>query len=194
MMLAPMSARRVAGLAAAVTMLTATGCTLNRPEDPVVIGGAQVPALHDVSAGDVVAFRWFNDAWHQVPVQVDERKSVDLGTVYNTTPVGFVTTVYADPGTFTGADPNADVDADDELALMARDVGLEAPSGAARPAGTNAGGVKVRVVSTLGGDHARRLGLPVRAQRRPQPGGRRALRRLRVPPAVRAVQDDVQGP
>ena len=56
-------------------------------------------------------------------MQVDERKSVDLGAVYNSTPMGFVTTVYADPGTFTGADANANVDADDEVAFMAKDVG-----------------------------------------------------------------------
>jgi hypothetical protein len=60
--------------------------------------------------------------------------------------------VYADPGTFTGADSNANVDADDEIALMARDTGLEAPAGTQRPAGVVAGsGVKVRVRTTLGG-------------------------------------------
>ena len=146
-----MSARGLVRLVAAATALTVTGCTLNRPEDPVVMSGAQVPALQDVTAGDVVAFRWFNNAWDQVPVQVDERKSVDLGTVYNSTPMGFATTVYADPGTFTGADGDADVDADDELAFMAKDVGLEAPSGTAAPAGVVAGAVKVRVRTTLGG-------------------------------------------
>ena len=101
-----MSAGGLVRLALALTALTVTGCTLNRPQDPVVLTGAQVPALASVSAGDVVAFRWFN-GWDQVPVQVDERKPVDLGAVYNSTPMGFVTTVYADPGTFTGADANA---------------------------------------------------------------------------------------
>jgi hypothetical protein len=134
----------------AVTAVTVTGCTLNRPEDPVVLSGAQVPALASVSAGDVVAFRWFN-AWDQVPVQVDERKSIDLGAVYNGSALGFVTTVYADPGTFTGADANGDVDADDELAFMAKDVGPQAPSDATDPAGVVAGsGVKVKVHSSLG--------------------------------------------
>ena len=72
-----------------------------------------------MAAGDVVAFNWGDD-WHQVPVQVDERKQVDLGTVYNSTATGFVTTVYADPDTFTGADANPNVDADDEIAFRAR--------------------------------------------------------------------------
>ena len=45
-------------LALAVVALTVTGCTLNRPEDPVVLNGSQLPALSSVSAGDVVAFRY----------------------------------------------------------------------------------------------------------------------------------------
>jgi hypothetical protein len=49
-------------LAAAAGALALTGCTLNRPDDPVVMTGAQLPALSSVAAGDVVAFRWFN-AW-----------------------------------------------------------------------------------------------------------------------------------
>jgi hypothetical protein len=146
-----MTARRLATLAAAAT-LTFTGCTLNRPEDPVVLTGADVPALSSVPAGDVVAFRWL-EAWQQVPVQVDERKPIDLGQVYNGAFGGYTTTVYTDPGTFTGADTNANVDADDEIALMARDTGVEAPGGTSAPNGVVAGsGVKVRVRSTLGGE------------------------------------------
>ncbi len=145
-----MSAGGLTRLALAVTALTVTGCTLNRPEDPVVLTGAQVPALASVGAGDVVAFRWV-DAWDQVPVQVDERKAVDLGAVYNGGPLGFVTTVYADPGTFTGADANPNVDSDDEVAFMAKDVGSQAPSDATNPAGVVAGsGVRVKVHSSLG--------------------------------------------
>jgi hypothetical protein len=133
-----------------VTALTVTGCTLNRPEDPVVLTGAQVPALASVRAGDVVAFRWV-DGWDQVPVQVDERKAVDLGAVYNSGPLGFVTTVYADPGTFTGADANPNVDSDDEVAFMAKDVGSQAPADATNPTGVIAGsGVRVKVHSSLG--------------------------------------------
>jgi hypothetical protein len=144
--------RRGLALAGAAGLLALTGCTLNRPEDPVVMTGAQLPALNDVAAGDVVAFRWVN-GWDQVPVQVDERKVVDYGTVYNQAPTGFTLTAYADPGTFTGADADPDVDANDELVFMAKDAGLEAPSDAAAPAGVVAGsGLKVRVRSTLGGE------------------------------------------
>jgi hypothetical protein len=142
----------LARLALAVGALTVTGCTLNRPSDPVVLTGAQLPALSSVAAGDVVAFRWV-DGWDQVPVQVDERKDVNFTNVYNSAvSANFVTTVYADPGTFTGADANANVDADDEVVFMAKDVGLEAPGDTTNPAGVVAGsGAKVKVRSTLGG-------------------------------------------
>src|SRR5215218_9508649 len=147
-----MSARRLACVAAAGMTLVVTGCTLNRPQDPVVITGAKVPSLATVAARDVVAFRWLNGSWLQSPVQVDERKQVDFGTVYNGAAIGFATTVYADPGTFTGADANPNVDSDDEIAFMARDTGLEAPSDASSPPGVVLGsGVKLRVRSTLGG-------------------------------------------
>ena len=147
-----MSTGGLAKLALAVVALGVTGCTLNRPEDPVVLTGAQLPALASVSAGDVVAFRWVN-SWDQVPVQVDERKQVNFTTVYNNAvSANFTATVYADPGTFTGADADGNVDADDELVFMAKDVGLQAPGDATDPAGVVAGsGVKVKVTTTLGG-------------------------------------------
>src|SRR4051812_12965165 len=143
--------RGLAWMALAGVALTVAGCTLNRPEDPVVMTGAQLPALQRVAAGDVVAFRYVN-GWQQMPVQVDERKQVNFTTVYNNTvSANFTTTVYADPGTFTGADSNANVDADDEIAFMAKDVGVQAPSDATTPAGAVAGsGVKVKVHSSLG--------------------------------------------
>ena len=143
--------RRLAWGALAGVALTVTGCTLNRPEDPVVMTGAQLPALQSVAAGDVVAFRWIN-GWQQRPVQVDERKQINFGTVYNgTVSANFTTTVYADPNTFTGGDSNANVDADDEIAFMAKDVGVQAPSDAGTPTGVVAGsGVKVKVHSALG--------------------------------------------
>ena len=62
--------RRLAWVSLAGVALTVTGCTLSRPEDPVVMTGAQLPALQSVAAGDVVAFRWIN-GWQQMPVQVD---------------------------------------------------------------------------------------------------------------------------
>jgi hypothetical protein len=64
---------------AAVAGLALSGCVAQRPEDPVVITGAQVPRLAGATPGSVVAFRWLDGRWEQVPVQVDERAQVDLG-------------------------------------------------------------------------------------------------------------------
>jgi hypothetical protein len=144
-----MRARSLVGLVACALLVS--GCTLGRPADPVVITGATVPSFQNVAAGDLVAFSWV-DGWAQVPVQVDERKQVDFGTVYNSTAMGFTTTVYADPNTFTGADANTNVDADDEIAFRANDAGLEAPGDAGIPAGVVAGtGVKVSLSTFIDG-------------------------------------------
>ena len=135
---------------AAVAVTALTGCVAQRPEDPVVLTGSQVPRLVGAQPGAVVAFRWLNDRWEQVPVQVDERALVDLGRVYNSTPAGVTTLTYTDSGTFTGADPNPNVDADDEIALMGIDSGVRAPAGS-RPAGVVAGsGQEVRIDDTTG--------------------------------------------
>src|SRR5690606_35299587 len=53
----------------------------NRSTDPVVIQGSLVGSLNGVPVGDIVAFRWVN-GWSQIPVQVDQRKTVELNTVY----------------------------------------------------------------------------------------------------------------
>ncbi len=126
----------VAGLAAA----PASGGAASRDADPVVVTGAQAPALAGADPGRVVAFRRGGSGWEQVPVQVDERAVVNLGQIYG--PAGGSRTsalVYTDPQTFTGADPDPTVDANDELALMWRDTGARAPSGAAPPPGVRAG-------------------------------------------------------
>ena len=147
-----MPTKRLLPLTAVGLALTFAGCTLDRPDDPVVLTGANVPTLSSVAAGDVVAFRWVN-GWTQLPVQVDERKQVNFTQVYNNAySANFTTTVYADAGTFTGTDTDPNVDADDEIAFMARDTGLEAPGDAGVPANVVAGsGVKLRVRSTLSG-------------------------------------------
>ena len=135
---------------AAFAGLALSGCVAQRPEDPVVITGAQVPRLAGATPGSVVAFRWMDGRWEQVPVQVDERAQVDLGRVYNEAPNGVTQLTYTDPGTFTGPDPNAAVDADDEIALMGIDSGVRAPAGS-RPAGVVAGtGHELRITDALG--------------------------------------------
>ena len=127
----------------------ALAAPLNRPDDPVVVTGAGVPSLMGAAPGQILAFAWTGVSWEQVPVQVDERKLVDLRVAY---PPGFTACGdpcyppratpaklrYADAGTRIGADTNPALDADDEIAFMAKDAGTQADPLAA-PAGVVAG-------------------------------------------------------
>ncbi len=109
---------------------------LDRDADPVVLRGAQLPGLAAVQAEDVVAFARRDDAWVQIPLQVDERAVVDFCEIYGkssgrwgagTPPCKtnkvITTLFYTDPGTFTGPDPDPLLDGDDEVVFMARDAG-----------------------------------------------------------------------
>jgi len=129
------------------------GATLTRPEDPVVLTGSQLPKLIGQAPTRVVAFAWDGEAWHQVPVQVDQRDLVNPGRIYNrpesrwaTRPDGssYEMLVYTPPaaatgyrsyGTFTPADRDPNLDANDEVSLLAADVGQLAPGAAGNPQG-----------------------------------------------------------
>ena len=135
----------------------ATGCepdpvrsTLDRAVDPVVVTGAQVSALAGAPPNRIVGFKASSAGWTQIPVQVDERLDTTVQAAYNL-PAGqfgsstnIPVNLYADPNTFVGADPNATLDADDEIAFMARDAGGDAGNRAAPP-GTTGGGVELRL-------------------------------------------------
>ncbi len=122
-----------------------------RFEDPVVLTGAQAPALLTAIPSRVVAFAWTGRRWRQFPVQVDERAVVDLGQVYHGTRTGIPVSVYTDPNTFTGPDPDPRLDANDEIAFMDRDTGRRAAH-AGRPAGVlSAPATTVRVHDPIGG-------------------------------------------
>ena len=125
-----------------------------READPVVLTGAQTPALVGISPDEVVAFRWFG-SWKQIPVQVDERKIADYRVIrQDMGHAEFRAEVYTDPGTWTGADGvpqmtvgspstpvagttgDANLDQDDEIALMSKDAGISA-AGKPNPAGVD---------------------------------------------------------
>jgi hypothetical protein len=131
--------RGLAGVVVAATILTscttapppAPAALADRQTDPVVVTGAQAGGLKGAAVGDVVAFAWRQGAWSQVPVQVDQRKTIELNTAYNgpanaTNPV--TVTVYADRGTFVGGGTGRLGDLD-EIAFMAADTGAVAPAG-----------------------------------------------------------------
>lgn len=150
-------------LTAAVAAGAVTACepdpvrsTLNRPADPVVLTGDQVPALSGTPADRLVAFAASSDGWSQLPVQVDERVRTTMDQVYglpaSTTFYGssidVPVTVYADPDTFVGPDPEPGLDDIDEIAFMARDAGGPA-DGLDAPTGTTGSGVEVKLEDPL---------------------------------------------
>ncbi len=138
----------------------AAGSPLDRLHDPVVLTGADVASLAGVDPDDVVAFK-YDGGWQQVPVQVDERDVKDFCDVYGiaggsglagqafTVPCGESTLMYTDTGTFTGADSDTALDADDEIVFMAKDAGDIAGT-TAEPAGVIPGsGVWLTITDPL---------------------------------------------
>ena len=157
------------------------------------------PRLLGIAPGDLVAFRW-DGAWEQIPVQVDEREVMDLNRPYTTTrPTcsdpcysnppngGAIHPEFTDPDTFVGADSDATLDANDEVALMAFDAGgPRTTSVRARRRRPRVGGRgrDLRPARRRG-----RVRLPLRGHERARPRGRQGLRRLRVQPHERSLQD-----
>lgn len=127
-----------------------SGCAAERPEDPVVVTGNDVPRLAGSPPAKVIAYRYLNGQWQQVPVQVDERALIDLGTVYNQPPNGVRVLSYTDPNTFAGPDPDAALDANDEIALMGIDGGAQAPVGSNPPNVVATSGEELRLHDSLG--------------------------------------------
>jgi hypothetical protein len=161
--------RRIGALLATLSIAVATAGSVarpasgvgpsiaqSRPADPVVVAGSLVPSLNNVPVGDIVAFRW-SSGWLQLPVQVDQRKRVELNTVYGlsanaTNPVNVV--VYADPKTYAGAGSGV-LGALDEIVVMARDMGTQTPSAFSEPAGvSHNSGVRVKADDPLTGSTA----------------------------------------
>ncbi len=132
-----------------------TGGALDRPADPVVLTGADVPSLTGIAPGDLVAFH-YDGGWEQIPVQVDERAIKDFADIYDydepwsPPPVAGITElVYTDTDTYTGPDPDATLDNDDEIVFMAKDAGGVPPS-FSEPAGVIAGsGIEITITDPL---------------------------------------------
>jgi hypothetical protein len=132
-------------LGVALPAASTAGAALNdRAGDPVVFSGKDVPRLVGAPPSKIVAFAW-RGRWKQIPMQIDERKTVSVRDLYPTPAPRYVrapdTTfeleVYADGKTRTGADPKRWLDVNDEIALMAQDAGWRVRSGrVAAPRGT----------------------------------------------------------
>lgn len=130
--------------------------TLTAPDDPVVLVGTSLPQLHGVAVSHVVAFVFGPTGWEQIPTQVDERDLRTVDSLYgapcpgsNATDIGSMAAlrigVFTDPSTPVGADTVAGLDDDDEVVVMADDLGGRAPMNRAAPAGTTGPGQEVRI-------------------------------------------------
>jgi hypothetical protein len=144
----------VAGIAGCNTRY---GATLDRPDDPVVLTGSSLPKLLGTAPRHVVGFSWDGSAWHQIPVQVDERDFVSPGVSYHLptgsypklygtstlfkplvyTPPPASTADYTSYPTYTPPDSDPNLDANDEVSFMAYDTGKQADAGAGTPIGVS---------------------------------------------------------
>lgn len=125
---------------------------VNRTTDPVVLTGSVVPSLQNIAPNLLVAFSWTGTTWQQIPVQVDQRKSVDLRQAYNNlTSRSLPTVTYADPNTWIGPDDNPNIDADDEIAFMVKDMGVLPPIGPAPLHTIPTSGVQISATDPLTG-------------------------------------------
>jgi len=155
---------------AALTSCTKYGAPLDRPEEGVVMAGAELSRLIGAAPSRVVGFAWDGSTWHQVPVQVDERDHVNPGQILHRPaaswaklPDGapFTTLVYTPPPTlsagyqswptYTPSDTNASFDANDEVSFLAHHTGKRA-TGVAYPGTIDATSVEeVQVTDAAAG-------------------------------------------
>lgn len=127
-------------------LLLSCGLAQTRTAYPVILTGNDLPSMNAFLPGNIVGFRYENSKWEQIPIQVDERLTINGNDIYTQTgtcpfagipglPASLCNSIninilaYADPNTFTGADPNSLFDGDDELVFMANMAGSQAPAG-----------------------------------------------------------------
>ncbi len=141
------------------TFVYSQSSTLNRPNDPVVLIGAQLSTFSSLQPNQIVGFKFVNGTWTQIPIQVDEMALLDIVIPYGPlasqagyppSPSNPKILMYCDPTTFTGNDPNPNFDSDDELVFMAKDAGGQ--SDGSTPQGVVAGTCsEVLITDPLGG-------------------------------------------
>ncbi|NJN19648.1 MAG: hypothetical protein HC822_27105 [Oscillochloris sp.] len=78
--------------------------TLARSDDPVILKGAAVPQFSGAATDRIVAYRYLGGAWARVPLQVDEIQA----------------------GQYVASE-DGKLDSDDEIVVMAGDLGAQAP-------------------------------------------------------------------
>lgn len=111
---------------------------------PITIPGADLPALLGLPPARLAAFRYFEGAWQQVPLQIDEQLLIDLRDFNGRNDEGApVFTYYADPE--NNPDPDPAFDADDELVVLTDALGAMAVPFTPPPGVDAAGATAVQV-------------------------------------------------
>ncbi|MEM1324886.1 MAG: T9SS type A sorting domain-containing protein [Bacteroidota bacterium] len=104
----------------------------SRDCEVVVMEGMELNCLLGTSPDSIVGFKFENNIWTQIPIQIDERRLVDIAIAYgpydclvnSTLDTPWQEYFYCDTATFTGADTTDLLfDLDDELSFMTIDVG-----------------------------------------------------------------------
>merc|ERR1711963_169990 len=101
--------------------------------DPVVMNGNDLFELVGADPTSIVAFKYDDkNEWTQIPIQIDEMHMQDWEIIKpgDCRIIGRQKQelVYSDPNTFSGPDEDPTFDFDDELVVMAKDLGDIAPS------------------------------------------------------------------
>ena len=135
---------------------TRFGSDIERSSDPVVLDGSNAPKLLGADPQHVVGFAYNGKAWHQIPVQVDERDLVSPGQIQHLSPSAYPKLygastpykilVYTPPATqtagyhswntYTPSDSDPTLDSNDEISFLASDTGKSTDADA--PAGVDA--------------------------------------------------------
>src|SRR5690606_22919227 len=107
--------------------------------EAIIFEGKSLNKLNRFASKDLVGFRYEDNHWYQIPIQIDEKDSVDGRTLFGNTPAEafpeiawgkdleiYKTLAYCDTNTWVGADHNPLFDYDDELVFMYKDAGSRA--------------------------------------------------------------------
>merc|ERR1712156_1299504 len=102
-------------------------------EDPVVLNGNDLYELIGADPHSIVGFRYDgNEVWTQVPIQIDEMhyQNWEIIKPGDCRIIGRhkQELVYSDPNTYSGPDEQPLFDFDDELVIMAKDLGNMRPA------------------------------------------------------------------
>jgi len=130
----------------------------NRRTEPVIMQGSDLPSeLIGLSVNDIVGFKYEDDTWQQIPIQIDEMALMNVSVPYGqelplsaaSTPSDQEQLFYTDSNTYTGADPDPNFDIDDQLVFMAKDAGEQARTNIDPPGTVEGTGFRVNITEPL---------------------------------------------